>query len=134
MRTKIGVGASKVAATNGVATVQSSIGIGVSAMTALAMAKEGRTVATTANGAMVTMAGAVVGTAAANGVMVTRGASGATAVNTATAGEGAVAIITSYAALDTNAAAGSADTVAVAVDTAAAAATRGASIQVPLDT
>ena len=67
---KIGVSAN--ATTSGGATVRSGIGIGVSAMTALAMAKEGRTVATTANEAMVTMAGAVVGTVAA---ATTRGAS-----------------------------------------------------------
>ena len=59
-------------ATSGVATVQSSTESGVSAMTALAMAREGRTVAATANETMVTTAGAVVGTAAA---ATTRGAS-----------------------------------------------------------
>ena len=116
---KIGVSAN--ATTSGGAAVRSSTWVDTEV-------REARSIAGMAAD---TEATAAVDTAAANGAMVT---SGATAVNTATTGEEAVAIITSYAALDTNAAAGSADTAAVAVDTAAAAATRGASIQVPLDT
>ena len=105
-------------ATSGVATVQGNTESGVSAMTAVAMAREGRTMAATANKAMVKTAGAMVGTVAARAAK----KNSARSFHPEARGIRSIAKV----AIDTAAAA--------VVGTAAAAATRGASIQVPLST
>ena len=108
----MGMDASVDTVTSGVATVQGSTESGVSAMTALAVAREGHTAAAAANEAMVTTAGAVV----------------AAEENNARSFHTEAREIRSIARVATDTAA------AAVVDTAAAATTRGASIRAPLST